>query len=162
MGGGGLPRLGGGVGGWRAAGQREVPRMAVLSLQLGDRLPPGRAGVPGARAGPGGTSAAPVPAAAAARRVPGTAEWGGKGWEGQPGTCLLGLYGLFAYALKKKKFIYFFIFGCAGSLLVRLFSSCGEQGLLSTCGAPASHCSGFSCYRAQAVECQLSSCGSQD
>ena len=68
-----------GGGGWRAAGQREVPRMAVLSLQLGDRLPPGRAGVPGARAGLGGTSAAPVPAAAAARRVPGTAEWGGRG-----------------------------------------------------------------------------------
>ena len=69
-------RWGGGVG-WRAAGQGEVPRTAVLSLQLGDRLPPGRAGVPRARAGPGGASAAPVPAAAAARRVSGTA--GGRG-----------------------------------------------------------------------------------
>ena len=25
------------------------------------------------------------------------------------------------------------------------FSSCGEQGLLSSCGMRASHCSGFSC-----------------
>ena len=32
-----------------------------------------------------------------------------------------------------------FIFGCAGSsLLLRLFSSCGEQGLLSGCSAQAS------------------------
>ena len=34
-----------------------------------------------------------------------------------------------------------FFFGCAGSsLLCRLFSSCSEQGLLSSCGAWASHC----------------------
>ena len=33
---------------------------------------------------------------------------------------------------------YLFIFGCAGpSLLLRLFSSCSEQGLLSGCGAQA-------------------------
>ena len=33
---------------------------------------------------------------------------------------------------------YLFIFGCAGSsLLLRLFSSCGEQGLLSSCAAQA-------------------------
>ena len=30
------------------------------------------------------------------------------------------------------------------------FSSCGQQGLLSSCGAWASHCSGFPCCRAQA------------
>ena len=36
------------------------------------------------------------------------------------------------------------------SLLWRLFSSCSEQGLLSTCTAPASHCGGFSCCWAQA------------
>ena len=48
----------------------------------------------------------------------------------------------------KFKF-YFFIFGCAGSsLLHRLFSSSGEWGLLSSCGALASHCGGFSCCRA--------------
>ena len=42
-----------------------------------------------------------------------------------------------------------FIFGGTGSLLLqRLFSSCGMQGLLSSCGAWASHCGGFSCYRA--------------
>ena len=37
------------------------------------------------------------------------------------------------------------------------FSGCGEQGLLSRCGAQASHCSGFSCCGAWA----FSSCGSQ-
>ena len=43
------------------------------------------------------------------------------------------------------------IFGWAGSsLLCGLFSSCGETGLLlSSCGPWASHCSGFSCCRAQ-------------
>ena len=35
---------------------------------------------------------------------------------------------------------------------VKAFSSCGEQGLLSGCGAPASHRGGFSCCRAQALE----------
>ena len=39
-----------------------------------------------------------------------------------------------------------FIYGCAGSpLLHGLFSSCGEQGLLSSYGERASHCSDFSC-----------------
>ena len=50
----------------------------------------------------------------------------------------------------------------------RLFSSCSEQELLSSWGAKASHCGGFSCCRAgtlgQAdsvvVECMLSSCSS--
>ena len=37
------------------------------------------------------------------------------------------------------------IFGCAGSsLLCRLFSSCVQWGLLSSRGAWASHCGGFS------------------
>ena len=45
------------------------------------------------------------------------------------------------------------IFGCAGSsLLGRLFSSCGGQGLLSSCGAQASRFNGFSCCRAQALD----------
>ena len=47
-------------------------------------------------------------------------------------------------------------------------SSCGERRLLC-CGVLASHCSGFSCFRAQAVGAQapvvaargLSSCGAQ-
>ena len=57
-------------------------------------------------------------------------------------------------------------------LLYRLYSSFGEQGLLSSCSVQASHCGGFSCCRAQALghtgfcscgtralECSLSSCG---
>ena len=42
-------------------------------------------------------------------------------------------------------YIYLF-FGCAGSLFRdRAFSSCGEQGLFSSRGVRASHCSGFFC-----------------
>ena len=50
-------------------------------------------------------------------------------------------------------FICLFILGCAGSsLLLWLFSSCGQWGLFSHCGVQASHCIGFSC-RAQALGC---------
>ena len=69
--------------------------------------------------------------------------------------------------------IYLFIFGCAwSSLLLRLFSSCGEQKLLSSCSTRASHFYGFSCCRAwalgyvgfssyssRALKHRLSSCG---
>ena len=52
-----------------------------------------------------------------------------------------------------------FIFACTrSSLLSGLFYSWGEQGLLSSCGAQASHCGGFSCGRAWALEHRLSSC----
>ena len=52
--------------------------------------------------------------------------------------------------------MHLFIFGCAGSSLLYMhcctpFSSCGEQGPMSSCGTRASHCSGFS-RRAQALE----------
>ena len=46
-------------------------------------------------------------------------------------------------------FIYVFIFGCAGPSV--LFSGCGEWGLLSSCDVGASHCSGFSRFRALAL-----------
>ena len=42
------------------------------------------------------------------------------------------------------------------------FSSCGKWGLLSSCDVLASHCSGFSYCRAQALELvahRLSACG---
>ena len=39
----------------------------------------------------------------------------------------------------------------------RLFSNCGEQGVLSSGCMRASHCSGFSCCRAWALERWLSS-----
>ena len=46
-----------------------------------------------------------------------------------------------------------FVCGCAGSsLLGRLFSHCGQRGLLSSHSALASRCSDFSFYRAQALE----------
>ena len=58
-------------------------------------------------------------------------------------------------------FVYLFIFGCSGSLLLhRLFSSRGEWGLLPSC-TWASHCSGFSCCIAWALGPQgFSSCDS--
>ena len=59
--------------------------------------------------------------------------------------------------------IILFIFGCAGSWLLHgLFSSCSEQGLLSSCSVRASHCSDFSRCRAQALgHPGFSSCSSQ-
>ena len=56
--------------------------------------------------------------------------------------------------------LYFFLYDCAGSsLLRRLFSSCNEQGcsLVEVSGAAvhcdtqASRCNGFSCFRVQAL-----------
>ena len=46
----------------------------------------------------------------------------------------------------------FFFFGCAGSsLLLWLFPSCVEWGLLSSCEVWASHYGGFSCCKAQTL-----------
>ena len=54
----------------------------------------------------------------------------------------------------KNNFIY--LFGCAGSSrLLRLFSNCGEQKLLSGCGVQASHCSSFSCCETQTLKHRL-------
>ena len=42
------------------------------------------------------------------------------------------------------------------------FSSSDERGLLPSCDAKASHCGGFSCFRAQALGClDYSDCGSR-
>ena len=47
-------------------------------------------------------------------------------------------------------------FGCAGSSLLHgLSSSCIKQELLSSCRAQSSHCSGFSCGKAQALGIQI-------
>ena len=52
-------------------------------------------------------------------------------------------------------------FGCAGSLLLHgLFSTWRNRGLLSSCSMRVSHCSGLSCFGAQALGCvNLSICG---
>ena len=59
--------------------------------------------------------------------------------------------------------IHVFHFGSAGSsLLWGLFSSCGNQGLLPSCGVWASHCQGFSCCGARPLgHSGFRSCGSQ-
>ena len=60
------------------------------------------------------------------------------------------------------KIIYIFIFGYAeSSLLCELFSSCGNWGLFSSCGAHASYCCGFSSGE-WALGHRLSSKGSWD
>ena len=53
-------------------------------------------------------------------------------------------------------FIYFFFLFLAVLGLhccPSFYSSCRERRLFSSCGAPASHCSGFSCGRAQTPGC---------
>ena len=58
-------------------------------------------------------------------------------------------------------FLFYYLFLATLGLhgYTRAFSSCSEQGLLSSCGGRASRCSGFSCYRAQALETGLPQCG---
>ena len=54
--------------------------------------------------------------------------------------------------LLKKLFNRNLFISCSGSLLLYgLFSSCGELRLLSSCGAQASHCGGFSRCGAEAL-----------
>ena len=86
------------------------------------------------------------------------------------GGCLFMVSGSYGDEAKPRLTIFvldelylFGFFGCAGSsLLCRAFSCCREQGLLSSCGAQASHCGGSSCCRAQALGLKgFSSCGSQ-
>ena len=73
----------------------------------------------------------------------------GQLWVGLSSPCFMGLN---SWSLNHHSlFLKLFIFGRSGSsLLCGLFSSCGKQGLLSSCGVWASHCSGFSCCAAWA------------
>ena len=52
------------------------------------------------------------------------------------------------------KIIYLFLAMVGFCCCMQPFSSCGERGLLSSCRTRASHCSGFSCCRAQALGAQ--------
>ena len=49
---------------------------------------------------------------------------------------------------------YLFLAALGLCCCVRAFFSCGEQGLLSSCGAQASSCGAFSCCRVWALGCQ--------
>ena len=83
--------------------------------------------------------------------------------------------GLLQSLLFLKKYFYLFSFWlCWFSLLHRLFfSSCREQGLLSSCGMRDSHCSDFSCgsqalgcsgfssWNSWTLEDRLNCCGTQ-
>ena len=53
-----------------------------------------------------------------------------------------------------KLLLYLLIFGCAGSLLLGGLSPVVGWGLLSSCGAWASHCSGFSCLQSMGSRAQ--------
>ena len=57
----------------------------------------------------------------------------------------------------KEIFIYLFLAGLGLHCCIQFSSGCGEGELLSSCGARASPCSGFSCCRAVAL-LDFSSC----
>ena len=65
--------------------------------------------------------------------------------------------------LFKKCYLFLYLFLAALGLCgcTWAFSSGGRQGLLSNCGARASHCGGFSCCWAQVLEQSLSSWGTR-
>ena len=63
---------------------------------------------------------------------------------------------LFGGPLLFKKIIYFILVALGLHCCVQALSSCGERGLLSSCGAQASHCSGFSCHGQQALGAEVS------
>ena len=70
----------------------------------------------------------------------------------------------FTYFLSKLifKFYLFILFWAGSSLLCELFSSCSKWGLLSSCGAQASHCNGFFFYYKWALRHPgFSGCGCQ-
>ena len=56
-----------------------------------------------------------------------------------------------------KLFIYLFIFGCTGSLLLLRLLWLQPAGATLLCGMQALHCYAFSCCGAQALDCWLSS-----
>ena len=58
----------------------------------------------------------------------------------------------FLFFNKNLKIMYLFIFGCVGSLFGCLWA-------FSSYSTRASHCNGFSCCRAQALELGICSCG---
>ena len=55
-----------------------------------------------------------------------------------------GVFFLMSLFRINKEFKKKFIFGCLGLFCFAWASSCNEWGLLSSCGARASHCGGFS------------------
>ena len=59
------------------------------------------------------------------------------------------------------KFYYLFIYLALAALIAAhgLSLVVASRGCSLVCGSWAFHCSGFSCYRAWALECGLSSCG---
>ena len=58
-------------------------------------------------------------------------------------------------------YYYYYYWLCWDFTATWAFSSCSEQGLLSSCSLRAPHCSGFSCWRARALgRSGFSSCGS--
>ena len=63
-------------------------------------------------------------------------------------------------SLKKNFFLIYSFLVVLSVAVHRLFPSCGKQGLLSSCGAQASHCCGFSFCKAWSLEhAGFSGCG---
>ena len=72
-------------------------------------------------------------------------------------------------SIQNPGFIFIFLYFKISVLMTALLlgccawalSSCSERGLLSSCGVRASHCSGFSCCDAHALQCGLRSFSTQ-
>ena len=65
--------------------------------------------------------------------------------------CNYHLYCVFLMLIQIKLLIYIFLAALGLSCCTQAFSSCEEQGLLSSCGAQVSHCGGFSCCRTRTL-----------
>ena len=66
-------------------------------------------------------------------------------------SCCLRFTYIWVFYLTFNIFFIYIFFGCAKSLLLGKLSLAVTSRGYSTCGAWASHCSGFSCYGAQAL-----------
>ena len=95
---------------------------------------------------------------------------GCRNWSKAQRWSIIEAHVLTVFSLFKKKILsyynalkqYFFIFVCAGSLLLTwAFSSCSDRELLSNYGMWILGPVGFSSCCSQAPECGLSSCGEQ-
>ena len=75
-------------------------------------------------------------------------------------TIEIALFGEVCVFFNIYNFIHLFSAVLGLPCCVGFFSSCDEQGLLSNCYAPASHCSDFSCRAWALRRMEFSSCGS--
>ena len=73
-------------------------------------------------------------------------------WKQARFIMVLGLHSSWGHPFPfSKNSLFLYIWLCFVLTAAQAFSSCGEQGQLSSCGAQASHCSGFCCCWARTL-----------